>query len=279
MKPQVIMVSINVRPLRTVFFSPRRGNSLLETVFALFLFAVAVLFVATSADYALRAGNRSNREARAAFLAQSQLARLREWSQQGNNFLNYTSYPGLGSWQADDFGFTSRVELVRHGTYTPSSASEGFLAAAERRSLDGSLLRARVSVSWGPGPFENYHLVSEVGDSRRAWRAVDPIVITPVSTPPVPLPQGQPAEFQVQGFDSSGQVIPDLTFRWAVVPGTSNGLLDFQSADGRQATFIHHVYKLPGPGFDFGPTGEVWVQAVARYWGIERAGRYLLELE
>lgn len=273
------MVSINVKPLRTVHFSSRRGNSLLETVFALFLFAVAVLFVATSADYALRAGNRSNRESRAAFLAQSRLAQLREWSQQGNNFLNYTSYPGLGSWQPDEFGFTTRVELVRHGTYTPCSASESFLAAPDRRSLDGSLLRARVQVSWGPGPFENYQLVSEVGDSRRQWRAVDPIVITPVSPPPVPLPQDQMAAFEVTGYDLAGQVIPDLTFSWAVVPGTSNGLFENQSADGRRATFRHHVYKVPGPGFDFGPTGEVWVQAVARYWGIEKAGRYLLVLQ
>lgn len=273
------MVSINVRPLRTVLFSARRGNSLLETVFALFLFAVAVLFVASSADFALRAGNRSNREARAAFVAQSRLAQLREWSQQGNNFLNYTSYPGLGSWQPDDFGFTTRVELVRNGTYTPCSASESFLAAADRRSLDASLLRARVRVSWGPGPFENYQLVSEVGDSRRGWRGVDPIVITPVSPPPVPLPQDQMAAFEVTGYDSAGQAIPDLTFSWAVVPGTSNGLFENQSADGRRATFRHHVYKVPGPGFDFGPTGEVWVQAVARFWGIEQAGRYLLVLQ
>lgn len=279
MKPQVITVSINVNPRRTSRISPLRGNSLLETVMALFLFAGAVLFVASAADYALRAGNRSNREARAVFLAQNRLARLREWSQQGNNFLNYTSYPGLGTWQADDFGFSTRVELVRQGTYTPCSASESFLTPADRRSLDGSLLRARVRVSWGPGPFENYQFVTELGDSRRAWRAVNPIVITPVSPPAVPLPQGQTAEFQVEGFDSSGQLIPDLTFSWAVVPGTSNGLFDFQSQDGRRATFIHHVYKLPGPGFDFGPTGEIWVQAVARYWGVEQSGRYLLELQ
>lgn len=279
MKPQVIIDSNRVKPFRTVGFSPRRGNSLLETVMALFLFAVAILFVANGADYALQAGNRSAREARAAFLAQSRLAALREWSQQGSNFSNFTAYPGLGAWQVDDFGLQTRVDLLRQQTYMPSSGSEVFLAPPDRRPMDGSLLRARVQVRWGSSARENYQLVTQIGDSRRAWRLANPIEISPISPPAVPLPQGGTADFQAQGFDSAGQAIPDLAFSWTVVPGTSNGLLSAQSADGHTATFTHHTIKLPGPGFDFGPSGEVWVQATARYWGIEQAGRYLLELQ
>jgi hypothetical protein len=248
-------------------------------VFAFFIFAVALLLVAASSDYALKSGQRSNRESRAALLAQSRLAEIREWCQRTppNQFANYLGYPNLGSWLADDFGYESRLDLVAHHTYSPSLASEIFLPADQRRPFDASLLRVRVQVRWGGLANQSYQLVSLISDSRRGWRAATPIEVTQISGA-LPLGQGLSADFQAVGYDDQGQPIPDLTFRWLVVPGTSCGLLDYQSPDGKKATFTHHMPKVPGPGFDFASSGEVWVMASARYWGVEQTGRMLVQL-
>lgn len=275
-----MMVSSKVRA-RTPKNSRGAGYSLLESLIALFVFATAILYLAAGADFALRSGTRSNQESRAALLARSKLSQLRSWLQQSspNHFANFSSYPNQGSWQPDQFGCETRVDLAAQQTYTPSYPSEVFLPAAERRALDQSLLRARVQVRWGTQPYQQFSLVSLVSDSRRAWRAVNPIVITPVGSPSLPLGQDLTVDLQAVAYDSVGQPIPDVTFTWTVIPGTSVCLLESQRPDGKEATVRHHIPLVPGPGFGYGPGGDAFVAASARYWGQVQVGRYALELQ
>jgi hypothetical protein len=278
MKPIKMMVSTNDMP-RTRRPSVRRGYSLLEALLAFFVFATAILYLGVASNFAIRAGTRSHLETRAGLLARSRMAELRSWLQQAtpNQFAVWNTYPNLGTWQADAGGMESRVDLLLHQTYSPSFASEIFLPAVDRRAFDQSLLRARVEVRWGSN--QSCRLVSLISDSHRDWRAANPIVVSPVGGPSFPLAQGASAQFEAVAYDAGGQVIPDMTFSWAVVPGTSCCLLESQRPDGHQATVRHHMPKVPGPGFDFAPPGEVWVQATARYWGQERSGRFVLGLQ
>lgn len=247
---------------------------------AFFVFATAILFVAVAADFALRQGRRTLQENRAALVAQSRLAQVRSWchSVEPSPVSGFAAYPGLGSWQADQYGYESRVQMVVHHTYSPSSNSEIFLPADRRRSLDSSLLRVRVEVRWGSLPTQSLKLVSLISDRRRSFRAINPVVVTPLSGATFPLAQGATADFQAEAFNDLGQLIGDAMFSWSVIPGTSLGMLDSQRADGKQCQFINHVLKVPGPGFDFAGPGECWVVATTRYWGVEQVGRYLVEL-
>lgn len=258
----------------------KRGHSLIETVIALFVFAVAILFVAVSADFALSAGRRSTLETRAVLLAQSQLDRARQWCQQtspSTRFAAFAAYPGLGSWQSSA-GLEYKVDLMAQTTYSPSYTSEIFLTPGQRRCLDASLLRVRVTARWSSSPRDSVSLNSLIGDSRRDWKAANPIVISPVGAVASPLAQGASQDFTAVGYDDLGQPIPDLEFTWSVIPSTSCGMVD-QRPDGLQATFTHHMLKVPGPGYVFAPAGEVLVAATARYWGVERTATYALQLQ
>lgn len=247
---------------------------------AFFVFATAILYLAAGADFALRAGSRSNQENRAAVLARSKLGEVRAWLQLAapNHFASYASYPNLGTWQQDQFGYQTRVDLAPQQTFTPSYQSEIFLSVAERRACDQSLLRARVQVRWGSQAYQQFALVSLVSDSRRAWRAVNPIVITAVGSPSLPLAQDLTVDLQAVAYDAAGQSIPDVTFTWTIIPGTSVCLLESQRPDGKQATVRHRINLLPGPGFGHGPSGDVFVAASARYWGQVQVGRFALNL-
>ncbi len=236
--------------------------------------------IAASADSAVRAGQASNQEVRATWLAQSRLDEVRGWCQSypPDHFAQFLTYGQLGTWRAEAHGLESRVELARHATYSPSLASEAFLPADQRSPFDSSLLRARVQVRWGSRPRQQVELNSLIATSRRSWRASDPIEVTRLSGS-VPLGQGLSAEFRAVGYDDQGQPIPDLAFSWQVIPGTSAALIEQESADGTRAVLTHHLPKVPGPGFEFAPPGEVWVQATGRLFGVEAVGRLLVQLQ
>lgn len=250
----------------------------------MFIFGGAILLLVSSADTVLQAGGRVQREAVAVNLARTQMADLRRWTQSTGptNFSNWASYPGVGSWQPCSVsGFEYRVTLKSQPTMTPSQNAEGIVDPTQQRKLNTSLIRARVEVRYGGHSSSTYRLDSLIADSRRNWRATNPIVVTcTAGAAPANVAKGGSLDFQAAGFDSEDHQIQDLMFSWSIISGGSFGMFKTPEwRDGHAATFIHQVPKFPPPGFNYAPPGAAWVAATARFCGQERTGTYLVNLQ
>lgn len=246
---------------------------------ATFILAGAMLMLVVLFDAGLKHLQASTQVSRALLASESLLERARKWCQNPVNFHNPASYPGLGAFATQPGApswLESRLELERGDLYSPDFGSEMILPALQRRVLAGSTLRARATSRWGAGVDQSVSLVADIPVPDSGWHATLPlrITMTPAGTS---VGQGQGRDFTVSAFDGANRPMTFVTFGWTVVACTSDGTLESQSRDGARARFVHHLPR-PGGGFGFGPPGEVWVQVRARFWGVEKSEKVVLNL-
>ena len=215
---------------------------------------------------------------RALLAAESQLERARSWSRLPANFHNPSGFPGAGTFTShpDYPSLQSRLDLEPFGLYSPDWGSEMIVNASRRRFLQGATLRARVEVRWGSRPQQQVRLATYITQPNCGWHDTQPIRIN-MNPAGAALARGDTRDFTVTAYDQANRPMPQITFAWTVVVCTSDGTLQSQSRDGSQARFIHQITR-PDGSIVFGPPGEVWVQATARYWGVERSERVVLNL-
>ncbi|MFN8612946.1 MAG: hypothetical protein U0931_35735 [Vulcanimicrobiota bacterium] len=256
-----------------------RGLSLVEALMANFLLATVILGLMALSGNALRLSATSRAEVSALRLAETELSECREWLQNSPGALaSWPGLPGLASWRShpDFLAAEYRVDLAAQPDYSPFWQREMLYPAGDRRSLDHSGLRAQVRVRWSGGTLK---LVSLIADHRRQWRASNPLEISSQPSASLTVAKGGQLELKVKAFNSQGQAEPDAMFTWSVQPGTSCGMIQSQSRDGRQAIFAHQVPKRSGVGFISGPTGSCFIVATCRLWGQERSERLLVNLQ
>lgn len=213
--------------------------------------------------------------ARALLLAESNLEKVRVWCQDPNHYHRPSSYPDHGLFRSQA-GLESRIDLELSALYSPDWGSEMLLDPLQRRHLPEAVLKATSTVRWGSGQERQVRLLGTIAEPNCGWHAQPiRIAMTPNTTS---VAQGQTRDFTAVAYDQSNRPMPNVTFAWTVVACTSDGTLQSQSRDGSRAQFIHRLPR-PGGGFGFGPPGEVWVQATARFWGIEKTEKVVLNLQ
>ncbi len=243
--------------------SSNSGVSLAESVVALFLLVAAMLVMTSLLHRSLRLTVEAEQEAVAATVAHNRFAELRSWASQGDNFDALGSLDGTITNSPDYPGFQTQVEVFNHQLYSPCSTFESTLV--DPKSLASSAKRVGVKVLWAGGTFRASSLIAE---PVREWGN---LVITPNGG--VTLNVGDSATFTAAAFDSEGDPIADLFYRWTVDPGSGNGMLESQSRDGQSAVFRHQIVLPDGSLGSAAGNCRIVLRAVFR--GQERLVRSL----
>ncbi len=235
----------------------------------------ALLAIIQLFDAGTRHLKQASLASRALLVAQSHLERIRAWASIPGNFANLSGYPGQNVFtsEPDGSGLESRIQLAYYQTYSPDWGSELLASPTQRRVLQQSHLKLEVETRWGSRASETVQLASMLAAPNRGWHASTPLVVT--LTPNTPnLNRDETRQLQVAAFDSNNQPLNDLKYSWTVVAVMSDGHLQSQSRDGKEAVYIH---QIPTPtGIRHGPPGEVWVEVSASYWGQMRRARVVL---
>ena len=245
----------------------RRGNSLLETILALFLLAAATLLIVSLFHTALQRSRWSEQQTAACHIAERTLSEIRSWSAQGN----FTRAQDLQSWDGrnyqdstqPEFGIAIRATMARLAS--PCESLETFYPAAERRRMDLSAAKVQVKVSWSgarPGSSQ-VTLVSVIPESPRQLQSVT------VTGNTGPLSAGAPTTFTAIAYDANQQPIHDIVFVWWVEAQTGNGLIT-PLHNGSSAVFVNQGRRSDGTTFQSG--GTCRIAALASYDGQEVIG-------
>jgi len=244
-----------------------RGNSLLETIMAIFLLTAACLLVVSLFHTALQRSRWSQQQSTARMIAGRTMAEVRHWSSLGNFLVpsdlsqwNNKTYPDPNQ---PEFVISIQARLAQ--ITTPCSWLEVPYPAVERRTLDQSAARVQVSVRWsgGRGGTTQVSLVSLVPESPRTISSVS------VTGSTGPLSAGAPTTFTAQALDSSNRPIKDVLFVWWVEAQTGNGQIT-ASHKSDTATFVNQGRRNDGSTFT--SVGTCRVAAMATYENKEVIG-------
>ncbi len=252
----------------------RRGLSLVEVVIALGLLVTGVLFLLPMMQYALRYSQEVEKSKLAAQLAEAELERLRSWAARptaaGFQFDELDSYPSATSANPERPDFLVSVAVAPITLYSPNSLLEGVCPSDNRRMLQNSARKVRVTVSWPSfGRRAQLHIASLIAAPTRRFRAHQPIEVVGV-VPGPPLAKNATLDFQVRAFDENNREIDDLFYDWSVERTSGGGTISFLSRDGRRATFQNRSRTALGGAYYTG--GNCRVKAIARYRGEEKCG-------
>jgi hypothetical protein len=94
----------------------------------------------------------------------------------------------------------------------------------------------------GDVPQKSYSTVSLVGEPLRPVSGLTLAATAPI---PSPLPRDGEVEFTAVALDANNDVIPDVSFRWTVVPLTGQGTITGTALNNTHAFFSN--YKMFGP--------------------------------
>ncbi len=237
--------------------------SLAELVLSFFLLSAGIIVVAQLFQTSLRRNADSGRAARAAMVAQSKLAEIRQWaagqSAGAYNFDNWAPYTNVTVTDPDEPVFTVTVRSQDQTVGSLSTQLES--TQTEQRLLTRSLRKVEITVSWSGG--QAYRLVSLVGDPTR--QLASPAINVQATSLANPLAAGATADFQGQILDSNNNPIPDVGFRWGVEAGTGDGMLDWVHRDQRSCRFINRYALKDGSTIQV--PGTCWVRATSNYGG------------
>lgn len=218
----------------------RRGLTILETVIAVFVLTAAVLVVTALFPAGLRHLRKAEAAHMAACIAENRLEQVRAWSNtpqgSGYGFDDFSAYDGMAASDPDHPEYQVAVHAIDQSLYSPSSQFEE-TAVGPKREFTGTFKKVQVTVRWEG---ESLTTVTYLADPTRRLRTATPVEIVPTSPIPNPLPQGDSVTFEANGYDQDGRRIPDLRFRWYIVPITGNGTID-PSRDGLSAVFTNSV--------------------------------------
>ena len=156
-------------------------------------------------------------------------------------------------------GFIYRVDVVQHELYSPCSTLELAYPAAQRRALEKSAYRVKVTVSWST--------TSKVSVTTMIGRPPEPnvvLTVTPLPGNPSPLMPYDVARFRCDAT-SGGVPVDDILCTWSVVPDSANGSLYLPDRTGTTCGF-EHAYRNPRLAtptfFDLGSFCKLEVNAV-----------------
>jgi len=253
-----------------------RGLSLVEAIIAIYLLLCAFMVVINLFHTAMRYGAGIDRPIYATVIAGRKLEEIRRWAwtpaAKGYNFHGDWSAVTVSSRPDDENPeYYVTVRTAASGLLSPCSSFESAYPEAERKSMDASAKKVKVTVSWSPGDASKaVSLVSVIREPSREFRSTSPIVVTPVGTVPSSVSQDGTVSFTVKAYDSQDVALEDLVFRWYVEPMTGNGTLVAQAHNGTTATFAHKVL-MPNNVWGHAP-GQCKMKVRAVYRGVEQWG-------
>jgi len=260
-----------------------RALSLVETVISVFLLLCACLVVVALFHSSLRYSSRIIVQSAAARVAEEKLAEVRSFARQlGRDFTSTTlwnnQYPGTATLQES---FQVLVQHASFTVYSPcSKLEEQYSGDGDTRRLTNSFRKVTITVSWLPNlPGNQVAVTSLVGAP--PLTGVGPVTVDSDDLVGN-LDFNKTITFTARLSDGSADVVPDVMFAWAVLPGAGagtgqgNGIIDPNHPDtrrsGQRATFRNN-YPLYSDPWGASVKGRVSVMATCRYRGIPYAKR------
>lgn len=257
------------------------GLTLAEAIIAVFVLLAGFAIMTRLFHTGLRYQTLVDNQGIAVMLAERQMERIRGWSRRVHKcpggsqaFTNWTGCPGAGSATPDaDFpGHTVEVEHEAYPVATPCSLFESLYPTDERRLLQASVRRVKVTVRWSS---QEHSLVSLV-----TIPTGSPNSTTLDLTGSQTLNEGDSRAVSMSATNSDGRDLPDLTYRYAIYASDGNEGGGFGTTDGprdgRSGVIRNCIYGLNPSTNTLEITGygagKCRVFGIGRYRGIEVRG-------
>ena len=246
-----------------------RGLSLAEAVVGVFVLLSAFVVLSRLFITGLRYSTLVDNQQTAVFLAESQLEDIRGWSAQTHSpggatpFSDWTGCPGSpGPVARTGFGgYSIVVNSTVHELLTPCTQWESlYTNPAQRRRMQQSCRRVRVTVSWADRTFQ---LESLVAAPMAAASTVVSVDVTPSGSSSIP--QDTQSAFSATAQGPSG-ALPDVMWVWYLY-GVGDGTLQVDR-DGAGARLGHYLLDAASPPAVTGyGTGPCVMRAIGRVRG------------
>lgn len=255
----------------------RRAVSLAETIVALFLLTGVVLVLVTLLHTLLRYGHRVEMQSLAALAAEKRIEQIRDWARKkpgaNYNFENLVSnYAGTVT---SDPQFPG-LQLTTQAGWQPLDLEGSSFEQPEvdKKRLNTSAALVRVSAVWiAGGGGHSVVVTSLIAAPARLPNSTLTITQVNGGSPITGLGTGV---FRVSAKDSGNQPLPDLSYRWYILPQTGNASVTLNRRDTTEAKVANQVRHADGT---FGPTsGTCQLEARATYRGQELTGTFSVSL-
>lgn len=252
------MRRLNHRPYRA------SGLSLLETLIAIFVMLSAFTVVGALFMRSTQSLVQVEEKVLAVAFGETMLDDIRTWAKDPTNFAGDWS-----SWNGSQLptypGFRADIRFRDQEVFTPCPTLESDKPAAEQQRVSNSLRQLDLQVrSKGRLIYTLSTLIPEPP------READLVVVT-IPGGSTTLAKDGTVEIHAALLDTDGNVIPDVPFQWAVIPGSGNGTIARLKTDRARAEFTHVYRRIDGRVVHV--AGKCVVQAEARYRGRKYSGR------
>ncbi len=250
-----------------------RGYSLLEAIIASFLLVFTFFLVSRLFQTGLQYSTRVETRLTAVTVAESRMARIREWADQSITWTTIPSEPQEENYPGYQVA-VRRQPLDVGALFSPCSATE--LGFPEPREMTNIARKVIVSVTPPQGPV--YHLTGMVTLGEHSWWPGGRVEIS--GNIPASVGPSDVLELSAKAFDSRGE-IKDIFFHWTVDPvfglagvgSVEPTMAEVRTTrrDGKTAEFRNRVPRRDGAPMP--QDGYCTVAAYCRYQGVWRVGR------
>ena len=218
-----------------------RGFTILETLAGVFVLVLVAVFSSRMLGLTLRASAEVRDRTLGLELCQRKVREIVEWSRaRSGGGLNFN-----GEWPDGREGRPSQAPFApapdaENGRFVVQAVSGAQPIDSPASGLRGVTLghsarTVRVTASWGTESERSVSLVALVTEPPRRLEE-----IRVDGAPSSALAPGQQITLRAEGFDAA-EAIPDLVYRWDVLPLSGNATLLPQSADGSVVTLVNAV--------------------------------------
>ncbi|MCL5773827.1 MAG: prepilin-type N-terminal cleavage/methylation domain-containing protein [Firmicutes bacterium] len=238
----------------------KKGFTLLEILVAMAILVTTTLIVLRMIDFACASSAVINKSVLATIIAEKKVEEIRNWACSRADGTRYNFYAGNwslynGTLAADleHPDFTVKAENFRQFSYSPASN------LTSPFELKDSVRKVQVKVSWEQGGAnKSITLVTYIGEPLRLPAKVE---VTPSGAQTVNA--GEQISFSAQAYDANNEAIPDMVYKWYVVPETSNGTVIIDPADSSKSVFQARYQQADGTWRD-SPAGNCKVSVRVR---------------
>lgn len=239
----------------------RSAFTLTECILALFALTGVIVSVATLLWPVLHYQSLAEQQALAGLAAERLVEEMRAAASTPAGFGGLpATYDGTTHTYPELPGISLLAEVRPFATFNPSRSLESPLT--NPKAVNGSLLLIGCTASWNG---KALRVTSLVGEPPRL-----PVRVAVNLTGPSNVAAGGTTSLQAQLEDGSGNIIPDVTFRWSVRAQTGNASVAPGVRDGTAAVLTNSAV---GPGGVALPApGQCQVEARAIYYGVEVVG-------
>lgn len=264
--------------------SRRSGFSLIEAVLSTFLLLTAVLLSIYVFHSSLRAEVSNEKRVRAAMVAESALAEIRQAA--ARDFRGFVEAYDGRSWvseQDPDFSLSVRARPAGLGLACLELESQyplgNVFPAAEARILERSAADVEIRVEWADPASQGITLSERVANMSAAEEFVIEVLDESGSAPApasMTLAPGAKAGFRARAL-ADDQLVEDIQFTWFVQPVIGFGSLSAVSRDGLRCVY-QNAYRNYNDTLQYAP-GACYLTVKATYQGREALARVLIENE